>query len=180
MFDRMSTQAGGLEDADLECDRLQQKLRLIFDATRQHATNLAKYVTIYKTTMYVLRQLNGGKERALDSFLAGLIGGYVVFRENNNINQQIVMYVFSRAVLSGIKVLATANKSGRGFGANMGTREVKERTWPIFASVCWGSIMWLWRWHPETVQPSLRNSMNYLYLQSDHWNGLRNFIWHNV
>ncbi|BFZ53709.1 hypothetical protein PYCC9005_000739 [Savitreella phatthalungensis] len=157
-----------------------QKLRLVFNATKQHALNLAQYVTIYKTTMFFLRTANGGKERAFDSFLAGLLGGYIIFRENNNVNQQIVMYVFSRAVLAAIKVLASANKTGKGFGANMASNEVKERTWPIFASVCWGSIMWLWRWHPETVQPSLRNSMNYLYLQSDHWNSLRNFIWHNV
>lgn len=56
---------------------------------------------------------------------------------------------------------------------------VSHYAWPVFASLSWGMVMWLFRHHPEDLQPSLRSSMNYIYAQSDHWDGLRNFVWHN-
>ncbi|KAJ1309656.1 hypothetical protein OPQ81_006423 [Rhizoctonia solani] len=77
-----------------------QRARAIFKATKQHATNLAKFVTIYKTLLLIQRRANGGKEKGLDSFLAGLIGGYVVFGDRTAINEQIVLYVCSRVVAS--------------------------------------------------------------------------------
>jgi peroxisomal membrane protein 4 len=39
--------------------------------------------------------------------------------------------------------------------------------------------MWLFRWYPDTVQSGLRSSMDYIYVQSDHWDSLRNFLIHN-
>ena len=62
---------------------------MIFKATKQHATNLAKFVTIYKSLLLLQRRANGGKERSADSFLAGLIGGYIVFGERTAINEQV-------------------------------------------------------------------------------------------
>jgi peroxisomal membrane protein 4 len=51
--------------------------------------------------------------------------------------------------------------------------------WPLFASVSWASVMHLFRWHAVELQPSLRSSMTYIYANSDTWDGLRNFMWHN-
>ena len=51
--------------------------------------------------------------------------------------------------------------------------------WPVFASVSWAMVMYLFRHYPEDLQPSLRSSMNYIYVQSSEWDSLRNFIWHN-
>jgi hypothetical protein len=62
---------------------------VIFKATKQHATNLAKFVTIYKSLLLVQRRANGGKEKSADSFLAGLIGGYLVFGDRTAINEQV-------------------------------------------------------------------------------------------
>ena len=56
--------------------------------------NLAKFVTIYKTLMYLQRKIIG-KEQNGHSFMAGLIGGYFVFGENNNINQQVIFIKFT-------------------------------------------------------------------------------------
>lgn len=70
---------------------LEDKLKFVFDATKTHSKNLAKFVTIYKTLMYVQRKIVG-KEQNGHSFIAGLIGGYFVFGENNNINQQVVCF----------------------------------------------------------------------------------------
>ncbi|EIE86307.1 hypothetical protein RO3G_11018 [Rhizopus delemar RA 99-880] len=46
------------------------------------------FATIYKTLMIVQKKMNGGKEANLHPFIAGIIGGYYVFGENNGINQQ--------------------------------------------------------------------------------------------
>jgi peroxisomal membrane protein 4 len=51
----------------------------IFTATRTHALNLAKFVTIYKVMLLLQRRVNGGKERDLDSLVAGGLGGWWVF-----------------------------------------------------------------------------------------------------
>jgi peroxisomal membrane protein 4 len=67
----------------------QARTKFIFSATKQHALNLAKYVTIYKTLLLLQRKANGGKERGADTFIAGLIGGYFVFGERNPVNEQV-------------------------------------------------------------------------------------------
>lgn len=61
----------------------------IFKATKQHAFNLAKFVSIYKTVLLLQKKTNGGKERNIDTFIAGLLGGYVVFGERNAVNEQV-------------------------------------------------------------------------------------------
>lgn len=70
------------------------KAKFVLKATRQHARNLAFFVTCYKTLMILQRRLNGGKERKADPFFAGLVGGYLVFGENNNINQQVMSTIY--------------------------------------------------------------------------------------
>jgi peroxisomal membrane protein 4 len=67
--------------------RLKDKLHFILDATFQHARNLAYFVTLYKSLMLVQRLVQQ-KEMPHDSFLAGVVGGYIVFGKNNNINNQ--------------------------------------------------------------------------------------------
>jgi hypothetical protein len=42
---------------------------------------LAKFVTIYKVFLLLQKKLNGGKERDLDSLIAGGLGGWWVFGE---------------------------------------------------------------------------------------------------
>ena len=71
----------------MDC-RLEDKLRFIVKATYQHARNLATFVPLYKALLLLLRRLNGGQENSGHAFVAGVIGGYLVFGENNNINQQ--------------------------------------------------------------------------------------------
>lgn len=67
----------------------QTRARNIFRATKQHAFNLAKFVTIYKSLILLQKKMNQGKERSLDSFIAGIVGGYVVFGERNAVNEQV-------------------------------------------------------------------------------------------
>ncbi|KAF8542967.1 Tim17/Tim22/Tim23/Pmp24 family-domain-containing protein, partial [Trichophaea hybrida] len=152
-----------------------EKLGTIFKLTRNHARTLGLFVFTYKAVLLALRKLHGGKEEGVDSFLAGLVGGYLVFGrgKQGSVNQQIVMYVFARVVL-GVAKLSVEN----------GVVEDAEGRWrrnayPVYASLSWAMVMWLFRWHPETVQSSLRNSMVYLYTNAEKWDGVRNWVWHN-
>lgn len=142
---------------------MREKLRLILKATRQHARNLAMYATVYKSSMLFLRLTSlDGKEAGAHTFLSGLIGGYVVFGRGyqSSVNQQIVIYVFARAMLALAKL--TVQKE-TGFSKVVRTR-VTKNAWPVFASLSWGVIMWTYRWYPDTIQPSLKSSMKYMYV----------------
>ncbi|KAL1919353.1 uncharacterized protein VTP21DRAFT_2046 [Calcarisporiella thermophila] len=147
---------------------LQDKIKVILRATRQHARGLAFFVTTYKTIMLILYKLAGNKEHSINSFIAGCIGGYFVFGENNNINFQIVLYVFSRVMVGLGKMMVKHNNV-----------EAPPKSFSIFAALVWGAVMWQFRHEREVLQPSLQASMQYLYNDSNRWDSVRNWIWHN-
>lgn len=138
---------------------IQEKLRLILRATRQHARNLAVYATLYKLNMYVLRTSRSSqKELRYDTFMAGLLGGYIVFGRGfqSSVNQQITIYVFARVVL-GLAKLAV----NQGVVSDRDSR-ISKNAWPLFASLSWAFVMYIFRWYPDMLQPSLRSSMKYM------------------
>jgi len=167
------------------------KVHLILKATRQHARNLGLFALTYKSSMLALHHLNPEKKEGhYDALLSGLAGGYFVFGPNmhSSVNQQIVIYVFARVALSVAKLIiqpkgeSAVAGGGGGFGLVTDPRAqdfLKKHAWTAFASISWGAVMYLFRWHPETIQPSLRSSMQYIYVDSDHWDNLRTLIWHN-
>ncbi|KAI1172522.1 peroxisomal membrane protein 24 [Nemania sp. FL0916] len=167
---------------------VREKCGLVLRATRTHARNLAKFATIYKFLCYALKHYGPtpGKEGPYDTFLAGLVGSYFVFGQRSrrsgkipSVNQQIVVYVFARVVLALAKL---AVKPGHGLpvvSRDGVSAALSYHAWPVFASLSWAFVMHLFRHHPDALQPSLRSSMNYIYLQSNDWDGLRNFLWHN-
>ncbi|KAL2122413.1 hypothetical protein VTJ04DRAFT_2868 [Mycothermus thermophilus] len=169
---------------------LREKARAIFRATKTHARNLAKFAAIYKTTCLILKHFgpNSGKEGPYDSFLAGLLGGYLVFGQRSprtgkisSVSQQIVIYVFARVVLALAKLaVQPGNAASLPVLSRPGTSDkVRHYAWPVFASLSWAAVMHLFRWHPAELQSSLRSSMTYIYADSNEWDGVRNFIWHN-
>jgi hypothetical protein len=165
-------------------NRIRSKCWLVYKATRQHARNLGLFALVYKTTMLFLRHTSPtGKERHYDAFLAGLLGGYTVFGRtiHNSVSQQIVIYVFARVALALAKLAVqqrhVAGTPGGGggwelFGDGELRRSMIRNGWPAFASVSWAMVMYLFRWHPETVQSSLRSSMSYMWVFLETENGL--------
>lgn len=120
-----------------------------------------------------------------DTFLAGLLGGYFVFGRPSpsgrvpSVNQQIVIYVFARVALALARIAVTP-----GAGLPIVSREdtsarIRGAAWPAFASLSWATVMYLFRWYPGDLQSSLRSSMDYIYVDSNEWDSLRNFFWHN-
>jgi hypothetical protein len=152
-----------------------QKAWQVFKATRQHARNLAFFALAYKSSMIALRTTNGGKEGLYDTFFAGLAGGYFVFGRgmHSSVNQQIVIYVFARVCLAIAKLvvmpkagaadLMEGQSGGMGLITDPKTREMLQKNaWPAMAAISWAMVMYIFRWHPETIQPSLRSSMTYM------------------
>ncbi|GFF38855.1 peroxisomal membrane protein 4 [Aspergillus udagawae] len=161
-----------------------EKVGLVLNATRQHARNLATFALIYKGSMIVLRNVNPtgvGKEGRYDSFFAGLLGGYAVFgRHKTSITQQIVIYVFARVVLALAKLSVQPNMHPLSSLITTESRaRIEANAWPVFASLSWALVMYIFRWYPETLMSSLRSSMVYIYSDSDHWDSFRNFLIHN-
>jgi peroxisomal membrane protein 4 len=69
--------------------RLPQKIQAIFRATLTHAINLTKFVTLYKLLLLLQRKVSReGKERSLDSFVAGALGGWWVFGERTAVSAE--------------------------------------------------------------------------------------------
>lgn len=154
-----------------------QKLWLVFKATRMHARNLGFFALIYKSSCLALRALRNGKEGHYDTFMAGLLGGYVVFGRtiHSSVSQQIVIYIFARVVLGTAKLMvhpkgekaSVVPGGGGGFGLVVDPkvkRWLAENGWVAFASLSWACVMYLFRWHPEDLQPSLRSSMTYMWV----------------
>lgn len=76
---------------------------------------------------------------------------------------------------------------------------ITDNTWPVFASMTWAFVMYIFRWYPDTLVSSLRSSMQYMYVSSiipvyfdelilmkmisyadsDHWDSLRTLFIHN-
>ncbi|EGC44667.1 peroxisomal protein [Histoplasma capsulatum var. duboisii H88] len=163
---------------------IREKAWLVFKATRQHARNLSLFATIYKSTMIALKYIgpNGwGKEGPYDTFVAGLLGGYLVFgKSRGSVSKQIVIYIFARVMLAMAKMSV---EPGTHRLSHLITPEARDKiyanAWPAFASLSWAFVMYIFRWHPAAIQSSLRSSMTYIYADSDHWDSLRTLLIHN-
>ncbi|KAM0746306.1 peroxisomal protein [Meredithblackwellia eburnea MCA 4105] len=156
----------------------QDKLKFIFKATKQHALNLARFVTIYKTTLLAQKVLGGGKERSSDTFFAGLLGGWLVFGERNAVNEQIVLYVVSRVITS-LLPRATPPAAPKPLQppTGAGSRPPNNRIFELYAAVTWGAVMWLFKERRDRLHGGMVSSMQYLYLDSEVWSSLRNLVW---
>ncbi|KAJ2338863.1 hypothetical protein IWW50_006976 [Coemansia erecta] len=147
----------------------QQKITAILQATKAHARGLAFFVTGYKSLMMLQRYLSAsGKNTDVHTFIAGFVSGYFVFGEKTSVNQQIILYLFSRIAMG---LVNTAMKT-----TNF---KAPPNSFALFAALCWGMVMVLFRRDKSVLQDSLRSSMTYLYEESNHWSSLKTLLWHN-
>ncbi|KAM6378625.1 LOW QUALITY PROTEIN: peroxisomal membrane protein 4 [Pluvialis apricaria] len=147
---------------------LREKLKSIAQATYTHSRNLAYFVFTYKGLMALQSRLQG-KKIPFHSFFAACIGGWLVFGENNPINSQIIMYLLSR-ILFGLSRLAVE----KGY-----VPQPKQDPFPLVAALVWGTVLWLFEYHRQTLQPSLQSSMTYLYDDSNVWHDISDFLIYN-
>ncbi|KAM9800717.1 peroxisomal membrane protein 4 [Syngnathus typhle] len=147
---------------------LAEKFRAILKATYTHSRNLAYFVFTYKGLQALQRKFQGRTLQS-HSFLAACVGGCLVFGDNNNINSQINMYLLSRILLA---LWRLAVEKGV-------IPQPKRDPFPLFATLVWGVVLWLFEYHPHTLQPSLQSSMNYLYRDSNVWHDISDFLIYN-
>ena len=102
-------------------------MKTILKLTYQHSRNLAFFVTIYKSLLLAQKKLKG-YEHHTDSLIAGVIGGYLIFGENNPVNNQIVLYLFSR-IMTGLAYLAVKKQ----------IVPQPKYSFPVFAATVWGN-----------------------------------------
>lgn len=163
--------------------------------TRMHATNLATFVFLYKSVLLLQKKFNGGKVHKADTFIAGLIGGYIVFGDQNQVNEQvwsiyhslsnrldiaiqIVLYVTSRVVAT-ILPRASPPPAPSASTPYPPPLSPSPAYFSVFAAVTWGAVMYLFKERNYAIQRGMWSSMNYLYHDSDHWDSLRTLLWHN-
>jgi peroxisomal membrane protein 4 len=76
---------------------------------------------------------------------------------------QIVIYVFARVMLALAKLAIQPNMHPLSSLITPEARtKISDKAWPVFASLTWASVMYIFRWHPETIVSSLRSSMTYM------------------
>lgn len=166
---------------------LRSKLQAIATLTLQHSTNLGKFALIYKTfTKLSIVFAEDKNLKPLFAFLAGTVGGFVVFGADNAVNQQIILYLFSRVMFALGKVVygrlstgtwlppklsLTASASGSSGGASEKLQSssspldkaIQAYAWPVFAAVIWGGVMTLFEFTPNALVPSLEKTMEFIY-----------------
>lgn len=87
-----------------------------------------------------------------------------------------MLYVCSRVVAS---FLPREPRAGAGPAAPGKPVHPDAKYFSVFAAVCWGAVMWLFKERDHTLQSGMFNSMAYLYRDSEHWNSLRTLLWVN-
>lgn len=152
----------------------------------EHGKNLGLFVLIYKAIVMLLNKLRG--KHSSNAFIAGCIGGGIIFgRTKTPINYQIILYLFSRVLVSSVELAHKRLFPGRHAHTQndknhdknhdkthdkthhlqdkMHNAEHKIGYW-LLAAMCWGLVMWLFRDQEgkERLQDSLRSSMQFLYL----------------
>ncbi|XP_025088120.1 peroxisomal membrane protein 4-like [Pomacea canaliculata] len=143
-------------------------LQDILQATFTHSKNLALFVTLYKSLTSILASLES-KSQQYHSLLSAFIGGYLIFGTYNKVNEQINLYLLSRIIYALIRLAVK-----RGY-----ISQPRGPVFPWFAAGVWGVVLWLFEHEADTLQPSLKSSMTYLYHDSNFWSSLRNFLIHN-
>jgi len=93
----------------------------------------------------------------LRKFLAGAIGGYIVWGRYSGLNYQLLLYLISRIIVGCFKL---AKQKG------MWRKLTFTKTYPWAAAGIWGAVMVMFEECPEILHPSLRRSMEEIYRYS--------------
>eukprot|EP00285_Hemiselmis_virescens_P013258 CAMPEP_0173383332 /NCGR_PEP_ID=MMETSP1356-20130122/5884_1 /TAXON_ID=77927 ORGANISM="Hemiselmis virescens, Strain PCC157" /NCGR_SAMPLE_ID=MMETSP1356 /ASSEMBLY_ACC=CAM_ASM_000847 /LENGTH=241 /DNA_ID=CAMNT_0014338137 /DNA_START=29 /DNA_END=754 /DNA_ORIENTATION=- len=152
---------------------LRKNFEGILKMTFVHARNLGGFCLVYKGLLALGRALHaasgtplltppGTPAAAWHALLAGWVGGMLIWAKHSSVNEQIVMYLFSRILVGLVKLLAKK-------GIHPFSKWTFPQAYPYFAAAVWAIVMWLFEYHPKVLQPSLEQSMRYLYHDTNAW-----------
>lgn len=139
----------------------------IFNATKQHGMNLAKFAFVFKLLYGVLGKVTGGSA-AWHSVVLGALCGFLFWGDNSPVNVQVNMYILSR-ILSGFAFLWMQQTA----------TQLPPAVFRLYAAVMWACVMFLFYHHAGVLQTSLQSSMTYIYRESDKYSSVRDLIVYN-
>lgn len=115
--------------------------------------------SLSKQTIHPIRTTPAGlPQQPYHAFLAGAVGGYIVWGRYSSVNYQLILYLASRILVGCIKL--AREKGIRPFSWK---RLAFTNSYPYGAAVIWGTVMMLFEEYPEVLHPSLRRSMDEIY-----------------
>lgn len=160
------------------------RLLVIMQLTRSHAKTLAMYAAAYKAVMILLRNtFSQGVELSNYSTIAGGLAGAIVFGSRTPINEQLVLYAFSRGISSLIiprvkKVIQTQREKAAKSSslASCSIFNKGDMTFRLFAAFSWAVAMRIYTHDPARLGQSVVGTMDYLYASCEKWDGLRTFV----
>jgi peroxisomal membrane protein 4 len=143
---------------------LREKIRAILKMTIEHSLRLALFVGVYKTVMMILRKIEGRRSR-LHAFIGGVLGAVAINLDGDSpVNQQITLYIISRSIVGGGKLMQKKNI----------LPPFDLYKWVSIFS--WSFVMLIYAWNKRNLQPSMTTSMDFLYVQSDKYNGWTDYV----
>nr|CCC92637.1 putative peroxisomal membrane protein 4 [Trypanosoma congolense IL3000] len=130
--------------------------RRVFDATRQHAMRLGATGFTFSLIRSLLNAAEG-KQRPWHSAFAGFIVGCLYWGEQGPVTVQMSMYILSR-ILSALFFVLLKKR-----GLLSPTEPSPTWAFRLYSGVLWMIVMPLFFYHRDTVQPTMRTSMQYIY-----------------
>ena len=100
----------------------------------------------------------GLPEQPYHAFLAGALGGYIVWGRYSGVNYQLLLYLTSRILVGCVKLA-----SQKGLPPFSWKKLSFTNTYPWAAAGIWGTVMMLFEEYPNVLHPSLRRSMDEIY-----------------
>lgn len=141
-----------------------ERIIRLLSLTKDHALSLGLYVGLYKLLVLIFEKITL-KTTKIHNFLAGVVAGYIMYKDGSNpVNQQIIMYLLSRNLIGGAK-----NLQARGVIPQI-------KFFPILAALSWGFVMYLFEDNRSTLQGSLASSMQFIYNESRQISGWTDFV----
>lgn len=135
------------------------EIKRIFKLALHHGSKLALYISLYKLSLLIFKSINNSeKNKKIHFFLSGAICGYFVYKNPRDaLNVQMILYLLSRDITGGLK--------------NLQYKKIIPQFdfFPFIATLSWGLVMYLYKVYPETLQFSLKRSMDFLYKNSEHF-----------
>jgi len=145
-----------------------RRLWSIFKNTSEHSLRLGTYVFIYKSILCALTKLRGMRS-PLNSGVAGCLAGYIMFSKETQVNSQITFYLFSRVLVASAKLVYSKGYLGK-------VPALEKLSFAVLTTFCWGLVMYLFEKDKTCLQASLKNSMTFLYEDSETWSSWADFL----
>jgi len=145
---------------------LVDKLKYIVQLSFEHASRLGCFVAGFKAVQCVLARVEG-KRRPVHALVAGLLAGFVFFGKKTPITSQMALYLLGRVVAGCVKLALRPLQL---------PRSVNGLLFLLTSVLCPAFTMLLFRLNPRVLQPSQASSFRLIYLQSDTWKSVLDFV----